>query len=128
MKTFSDLFRKNLYACLIGPLEVIPATIIYALAFRFIAPEANRDNFELVPLVALIALIVAYPITLFVGLPLSIILQKYGNFNFRTLLAITLLLIFVYSLLSGAQFLEVALITYFSTFVVTGCWYLHRVG
>ena len=89
MRTFSETFRKNLYACLLGPLSVIPATILYTLAFKFIAPEANTDNFELLPLVVIVALMVAYPITLVFGLPISIILQKLNRFNLFNLIIVT---------------------------------------
>ena len=128
MKTFSDSFRKNAFACIFGPLAVIPATIVYALAFKIIAPQANSSNFELVPFVAFIALAVAYPATLFLGLPISLILQKMGKFNLVNLLIVSTISISTYGVISGAHLTEFVLAIYFSIFVVTGCWYLHRAG
>tara|TARA_B100002003_G_C13633537_1_gene323823 strand:+ start:59 stop:445 length:387 start_codon:yes stop_codon:yes gene_type:complete len=128
MRTFSTSFRKNLYAILLGPLSVIPATIIYALAFKVIVPSANNSNFELVPFVIVVALMVAYPVTLLLGLPVSFILQKTNRFSLINLLGATLSLILIYGFVSGAQLTEIMLAVYFSTFVVTGCYYLHRVG
>ena len=128
MRTFSTSFRKNLFATLLGPLSVIPATIVYALAFKVIEPSANNSNFELVPLVVVVALMVAYPVTLLFGLPISLILQKVNRFSLINLLGAILSLILIYGFVSGAQLTEIVLVVYFSSFVVTGCYYLHRVG
>jgi hypothetical protein len=128
MRTFSTSFRKNLFATLLGPLTVIPATIVYALAFKVIEPSANNSNFELVPLVVVVAVMVAYPVTLLFGLPISLILQKVNRFSLINLLGATLSLILIYGFVSGAQLTEIVLVVYFSSFVVTGCYYLHRVG
>ena len=128
MNTFSSQFRKNFLACLIGPLAIIPATVVYALAFKVIEPAANVDNFELVPFMALFGLLFAYPVTLLVGLPISLVLQRMHTFNFATLSVIVVLLAALYSFINSIQLLEFAFIIYFSIWVSSTCWYLHKVG
>ena len=128
MKTFSDSFRKNFYACLIGPLSVIPATVIYALAFKIIEPEANTTNFDLVPFLVFVTLVIAYPITILFGLPISLVLQKTEKFNFLNLMLVTLFSVLLYAFLTDAQSVEIYLIIYYSCFVATGCYFLHRIG
>ena len=128
MRTFSETFRKNLYACLLGPLSVIPATILYTLAFKFIAPEANADNFELLPLVVIVALMVAYPITLVFGLPISIILQKLNRFNLFNLIIVTNSCLLIYGYITNAQVTEMVLVIYYGLFVSSSCWYLYKRG
>jgi len=128
MRTFSETFRKHLIACLLGPLSVIPATILYTLAFKFIAPEANADNFDLFPLVVIVALMVAYPATLFVGLPISFILQKFNRFNLLNLLIAVTTCLLIYGYLTNARMIELVLVTYYAFFVSSSCWYLYKRG
>lgn len=128
MKTFSDHVRKNIYACLFGPLAILPASIGYALFFKVYEPSANVDNFQIVPLFILIGLIVAYPITIFVGLPLSFILQNLGKFNLITMSSVVLIGSSIVTLSTGGGLHDFVFIAYFSLFVSTLCFYLHRVG
>ena len=84
-------------ACLFGPLAIIPATIVYSLGYKLIEPAANEDQSGVMPLFILFGLIVAYPITLLVGLPVSILLQKLSRFNLMNLLLVTLFVVSGYA-------------------------------
>lgn len=89
LRTFIDIFRKNLLAFLLGPLAIIPAMIVYAVAFKFIDPEANYDQGSVALLFIIFGLLVAYPVTLIIGLPCSVLLEKFGKFNLINLLIVT---------------------------------------
>ena len=128
MKTFSELFRKNLLACLFGPLAIIPATIVYSLGYKLIEPAANEDQSGVMPLFILFGLIVAYPITLLVGLPVSILLQKLSRFNLMNLLLVTLFVVSGYALFVGGSFSGYLFILYFSVSVALASYYFYRVG
>ena len=126
MRTFGDLFRKNLLAFLLGPLAVIPATILYGGVFKFIDPVANYDQGSVTPLFIIFGLLVAYPVTLIIGLPSSVLLEKFGKLNLINLLLVSALVISIYVLMMGGSFLGYLFMLYFAVWVVCGCWLFYR--
>jgi hypothetical protein len=126
MRTFGDLFRKNLLSFLLGPLAVIPATILYAVAFKFIDPVANYDQGSVAPLFIIFGLLVAYPVTLIIGLPCSVLLEKFGKFNLINLLLVSALVVSIYALIMGGSFLGYLFMLYFAVWVACGCWFFYR--
>jgi hypothetical protein len=126
MRTFSELFRKNLLAFLLGPLALIPATIVYAIAFKILEPVANFDQGSVAPLFILFGLTIAYPVTLIIGLPCSILLEKFGKFNLVNLLISSTAIVSIYALVMGGSFLGYLFMLYFAVWVACGCWFFYK--
>lgn len=102
--------------------------MLYTLFFKLYEPSANADNLEIVPLFIVIGLLVAYPVTLILGLPISLILQKYDKFKLQYLSLIVLVGTVLSILISGGGIPDFIFVVYFSLSVSTFCWYLYRVG
>ena len=126
MRAFGDLFRKNLLALLLGPLAVIPATIVYTLGFQFIDPAENQEQFGIAPLFILFGLIIAYPATLIIGLPASILLEKFNKFNLLNLLIVSFIVVSIYALIMEGSFFGYLFILYFAIWVACGSWFFYK--
>ena len=127
MKTYGEIFKTKFLACLLGPLAIIPAAILLSLVFKLIDPTTNQDQMGAIGLFIAFGLIIAYPATLLLGLPLSIVLEKFEQLNLLNLLLIVVLLVGCYVLYIGHSFLEFLFILYFSFSVTVCSWYFHRV-
>ena len=128
MKTYGDLFRKNLLACIFGPLAILPATLLYALAFKIFAPESNQNQVDVISVFILVGLIVAYPLTLIIGVPLTITLEKLNKLNLSNILLATVGLVSFYAVVQGGSFLGYLFILYFAVWVAICSWYFYKIA
>jgi hypothetical protein len=128
MMTFSELFRKNLLACLLGPLAIVPASALYALGYKLLEPTANEDQSGIVPMFILFGLLVAYPMTILVGLPISLLLQRICRFNLFYLLSASFFVVAGYTLFVSGSFSGFLFILYYSTSVAWASYYFYRLG
>jgi hypothetical protein len=128
MNTFGEQFRKNLLACLMGPLAILPATVLYSLGYKLLEPAANEDQSGIVPLFILFGLLIAYPMTILVGLPISLLLQKIRRFNLFYLLSASCFVVAGYTLFMSGSFSSFLFTLYYSTSVALACYYFYRLG
>ena len=117
-------------ALLLSPLAVIPALILLVFV-AFIAnvlkssslPKNTLTEFGAAFIYAFAAPLVSYPATVLYGVPLYLLLRKYGRLNLYTLMLGSIVPAAIYGVLSSSLivFLSVA---YFSVCVAGAFWWL----
>jgi hypothetical protein len=125
MRTSAVVFKKNRLACFFGPLAIIPATIIYIWTINTFGPEEYKTQNGVGFLFVIVALFFAYILTLMVGLPVSLYLQRLGKFSLRNLLGIVSISAALFSILLGQNIWQFITILYFSFFVTASCWFFY---
>lgn len=121
-----NLLRKNLLACLVGPLAIIPASLIYRASFAFLDSSLHLLDFEGILIFAFGGLVVAYTITFILGLPIALLLHKYQKLNFVNISLVPVMLSVILAVSIQEEIWDFLFVMYFGLFVSTACWLLYR--
>ncbi|PCJ97581.1 MAG: hypothetical protein COA42_24515 [Alteromonadaceae bacterium] len=127
MKAFSQFTRKNVGAFFIGPLALIPAVfILLSLEIVFNNQASSTMWMGLFPLYAAIGLAIAYPATLFLGVPSVVVLKKHGRLTLTNLLLVGLVPISVATLFVSPTIYFWLFFASCSSSVIIGAWYVYK--
>ena len=133
MKHVSGATRKIVFAVLIGPLAFIPAFFLASIVskvfnLRFEGFQNERNILLDEPFAAsMIGLVYSYPMTIFFGVPAMLLLKSMGVLNIYTLILVgSLGASIVAQVISWPSFSVWLFLSYFSTAVCIGCWYLYK--
>lgn len=128
MKTFSEITRKNIVACIIAPFSVFPAILaLYLILFFYAAfakSSVSTTGFEVGFLVAFVGWVMALSLTLIYGLPTALILQRYKRFNLKMLVPFSLVPTCVISVATDAELGILLIYAYCSVIVAAAYWYM----
>ena len=124
MRNLGGRFRKNFFACLFGPLAVIPATLLYILVHAIFFQQTLDGQFGFFLFFMFMGLCIAYPITLVFGLPTSLLLQRFNRFNWYYLLIVVLTSVGVFTILTGNTIGAFMFTAYYSVAVALASFFL----
>lgn len=130
MKKFKTSIGSLAFACLIGPLIIIPAMplgILILHAFGVIDTPIGVKELQATLLISSVGLIYAYPLTILFGVPLFMLLRKLQMDNLVTVVICSQLPVILMLLLTKGDFSSPVAISYFSAIVSVSCWFLYRV-
>lgn len=128
MKVLSGRFRKNFFACLLGPLAVIPATLLYILVPAIFFEQSLDGQFGFFLFFMFMGLCIAYPITLAFGLPISLLLQRFNRFNLYYLLIVVLASVGVFTVFTGNTVGAFMFTAYYSVAVALASYFSYQLG
>ena len=119
-------------ALFLSPLAVIPATI-FGVAVAFVLsiiktssiPKNILTEVGASFIYAFVAPLVSYPATLFYGVPLYLLLKKYGCLNVYTLLIGSLIPASIWGIV-GSSLITFLGVGYYSVCVAVAFWWLQR--
>ncbi len=124
MNVFSELTRKMVLACALGPLAVIPAVVLYELCFNFSSNRSYATIHDMAILYLFIGIPIAYIAVIFVGVPITLILSRVGRLNLINLLTIAVLVSTLVMPTSNQPIYSWLFAAYCSVSVVLGCWFV----
>ena len=127
MKTFSQATRNNLVVFFIGPLFLIPAVLLMIpiVAYfdeNFIYPDRI---FTIAFVTAIIGLFtVAYPLTLFIGLPAIYFLRKAKKLSLLNMILAGFMGATLVTLIINPSISALLMYCYCTASVSFGCWFV----
>lgn len=122
--------RQTFFALLLGPLAVIPATLLAAALIPLLSGDFRPG--EALPFLggtlvtALVIVIYAYAFTLFYGLPVYLLLKRLGWLGNWSIAISSLLPSALICLLVPASIVFIAMINYLSLVTGMACWFVHQ--
>lgn len=128
MKMFSEITKKNIFAISVGPLALVPAlfgaTFVYSLFGGGLASFFDAVLATL--MVAMVGLLIAYPITIFFGMPALLILNRLGLLGLLPLLLVALIGAGGVALWLMPSLYGFLYFGYCGIAVAVGCWYAFK--
>ena len=104
MKVFSTNLRKAIAATSISPLAVIPAILIFVLISWLFGSDFVASKFSELPVLFMIILFLAYPLTAAIGLPCTFLLLRFNLVKLTVILAIAVVAALIISLMFNLTF------------------------
>lgn len=99
MKVFSTNLRKAIAATAISPLAVIPAILSFTFVSWLFGSDFTVSNFNELPVLFMIILFLAYPLTAAIGLPCTFVLLRFNLVKLTVILAIAVVAALIISLM-----------------------------
>lgn len=128
MESFSEFTRKNVAAVVLGPLALIPTLLLLAYVEVLFKNQSAKVAFgELFPLYTAVGLPFTYLVTLIVGLPTVVILNKLNKLNLLNITLVWLIPLSIFSLFQNPAFIFWVFFTCCAFSVTLSCWGIHKI-
>tara|TARA_R110002124_G_scaffold124633_1_gene283690 strand:- start:84 stop:482 length:399 start_codon:yes stop_codon:yes gene_type:complete len=124
MKVFSTNLRKAIAATIISPLAVIPAILIFTLISWLFDSDFVASDFEELPVLFMIILFLAYPLTAAIALPCTFLLLRFNLMKLTVILAIAVVAALIISLMFNLTFSGWGFYTYLTCSIAFLYWFV----
>ena len=124
----SSHIKRNIAATLASPISLIPVIGLGGICLGLVSgiPDFALEDVKLAFAFSFLTLVYAYPVTIFFGAPVSVVLQKFGIFKVFYVLPVSLIPTLFFHLKYGLDLKWASIFTVCSISVSFSYWLIFK--